>query len=129
MSKKCVRCGGDTGDMWRRWDDGLGQATCRHLQPRDCITVLQANVEMLQNPEQLAKAILKEFTAAGDDASWDEGHPIFGMAAHIDQLKACVVAMQDSYKEMADYLDQDPKNHINSGSTLHKQMRQYASKG
>lgn len=35
----------------------------------------------------MLKEIMQEFDEAKDDAGWDEGHPIFQMAQHIDDMK------------------------------------------
>lgn len=41
------------------------------------------------------KQIMAEYSAAKDDDSWDRGHPIFQMAAEIDQLKKNAAAIAE----------------------------------
>ena len=51
------------------------------------------------------KQIMTEFDIAKNDASWDEDHPIFKMAAEIDSLKK-------ELNQALDILDTDARAHL-----------------
>lgn len=48
---------------------------------------------------KLLKQIMDEYDAAKNDASWDQGHPIFQMAEHIDMLKNQIAIFEGTQKE------------------------------
>ncbi len=64
------------------------------------ITAAKERIRWLSRALEKAKAtsslaeIMTEYDAAKDDDGWDEGHPIFQMAEHIDQMKSVLVEAQ-----------------------------------
>ena len=51
------------------------------------------------------KKIMDEYDAAKDDATWEDGHPIFKMAEHIDSLRQRIDVHDQAESYLSDTIE------------------------